>query len=70
MIESLNQGLIKAEVEDEAKLKYKPRLLSKSVGIVEPGETVCCYYTTSKGWRLIRKEDGTIRICKSKYSIE
>lgn len=68
VIERLNQGLIKAEVEEVSKLKYKPRLISKSVGTVEPGETVSCYYTTSKGWRLIRKEDGTLRICKSKCS--
>lgn len=68
VIERLNQGLIKAEVEEGSKLKYKPRLISKSVGTVEPGETVSCYYTTSKGWRLIRKEDGTLRICKSKCS--
>ncbi len=66
VIESLNQGLIKAEVAEGSKLKYKPRLISKSVGTVEPGEVVNCYYTTSKGWRLIRKEDGTLRICKSK----
>lgn len=68
VIEKLNQGLIKAEVEENAKLKYKPRLISKGVGTVEQGETVSCYYTTSKGWRLIRKEDGTLRICKSKYT--
>lgn len=68
VIERLNQGLIKAKVEADSKLKYKPRLISKNVGTVEPGEVVSCYYTTSKGWRLIRKEDGTLRICKSKCS--
>lgn len=65
VIEKLNQGLIKANVEEEAKLKYKPRLISKKVGEVKVGETVSCYYTTSKGWRLIRKEDGTLGYVKA-----
>ncbi len=65
VIERLNQGLIKAEVEEESKLKYKPRLISKNVGTVEPGDVVSCYYTTSKGWRLIRKEDGTLGYVKA-----
>lgn len=65
VIETLNQGLIKAQVEEEAKIKYKPRLISKKVGTVEAGEEVSCYYTTSKGWRLIRKEDGTLGYVKA-----
>ena len=65
VIETLNQGLIKAEVEEGSKIKYKPRLISKSVGTVEAGEEVSCYYTTSKGWRLIRKEDGTLGYVKA-----
>lgn len=65
VIENLNQGLIKAQVEEEAKIKYKPRLISKKVGEVQIGETVSCYYTTSKGWRLIRKEDGTLGYVKA-----
>lgn len=65
VIERLNQGLIKAEVEEGAKLKYKPRSISKKVGEIEAGETVSCYYTTSKGWRLIRKEDGTLGYVKA-----
>lgn len=65
VIETLNQGLIKAQVEEAAKIKYKPRLISKKVGTVEAGEEVSCYYTTSKGWRLIRKEDGTLGYVKA-----
>ena len=65
VIETLNQGLIKAQVEEDAKIKYKPRLISKKVGTVEVGEEVSCYYTTSKGWRLIRKEDGTLGYVKA-----
>lgn len=65
VIETLNQGLIKAKVEENAKIKYKPRLISKKVGTVEAGEDVSCYYTTSKGWRLIRKEDGTLGYVKA-----
>lgn len=65
VIETLNQGLIKAQVEEDAKIKYKPRLISKKVGTVEAGEEVSCYYTTSKGWRLIRKEDGTLGYVKA-----
>lgn len=65
VIENLNQGLIKAEVEEDSKIKYKPRLLSKKVGEAQVGEVVSCYYTTSKGWRLIRKEDGTLGYVKA-----
>ena len=65
VIEKLNQGLIKAEVEEGAKIKYKPRSISKKVGEIEKGEVVSCYYTTSKGWRLIRKEDGTLGYVKA-----
>lgn len=65
VIETLNQGLIKAHVEEESKIKYKPRLISKKVGTVEAGEEVSCYYTTSKGWRLIRKDDGTLGYVKA-----
>lgn len=65
VIEKLNQGLIKAEVEEDARIKYKPRLISKKVGEIEAGEVVSCYYTTSKGWRLIRTEDGTLGYVKA-----
>lgn len=65
VIENLNKGLIKAEVEKEAKIKFRPRLISKNIGKVTQGEVVSCYYTTSKGWRLIRKEDGTLGYVKA-----
>lgn len=65
VIENLNQGLIKAQVEENSKIKYKPRLVSKKVGEAQVGETVSCYYTTSKGWRLVRKEDGTLGYVKA-----
>lgn len=65
VIENLNKGLIKATAEEEATIKFKPRSLSKNVGKIKQGEIVCCYYTTSKGWRLIRKEDGTLGYVKA-----
>lgn len=65
VIEELNKGLIKAEVEEDATLKFKPRLISKSMGEIKQGENVCCYYTTSKGWRLIRTEDGRLGYVKA-----
>lgn len=65
VIEKLNTGLIKARVSDESVIKYKPRALSKNVGKTQKGEEVACYYTTSKGWRLIRTEDGTLGYVKA-----
>lgn len=65
VIEKLNTGLIKAKVSDESVIKYKPRALSKNVGQTQKGEEVACYYTTSKGWRLIRTEDGTLGYVKA-----
>lgn len=62
IIDNLNQGMIKAKVSEESDIKYKPKRLSKNIGTVKQGETVSCFYTTSKGWRQIRTEDGTIRI--------
>ena len=62
IIDKLDQGMIKAKVSEESNIKYKPRALSKNVGTVKQGETVSCFYTTSKGWRQIRTEDGTLRI--------
>lgn len=62
VIDKLDKGMIKAKVSEESNIKYKPRGLSKNVGTVKEGETVSCFYTTSKGWRQIRKEDGTLRI--------
>ncbi|MGN1310488.1 MAG: stalk domain-containing protein [Clostridia bacterium] len=65
VIENLNKGLIKATVEEGTTVKFKPRSLSKNVGEINKGDVVSCYYTTSKGWRLIRKEDGTLGYVKA-----
>lgn len=65
VIENLNSGLIKAEVTEDSVIKYKPRFISKKVGKVSVGEQVSCYYTTSKGWRLIRTENGTLGYVKA-----
>jgi len=65
VIENLNRGLIKATVTDNASIKFKQRLLSKDVGEVVKGEQVSCYYTTSRGWRQIRTENGTVGYVKA-----
>ncbi len=64
IIDELNKGIIKATISEETDIKYKPRGLSKNIGTLKEGESVYCFYTTSKGWRQIRTSDGTIRICK------
>lgn len=64
VIENLNRGLIKATVTDNASIKFKQRSLSKDVGEVVKGEQVSCYYTTSRGWRQIRTENGTVGYVK------
>ena len=65
VIENLNRGLIKATVTDNASIKFKQRSLSKDVGEVVKGEQVSCYYTTSRGWRQIRTENGTVGYVKA-----
>lgn len=65
IIEKLNSGLIKADVEEDSIIKFKPRGISKKVGKVEKGEEVSCYYTTSKGWRLIRTKNGILGYVKA-----
>lgn len=65
VIENLNRGLIKATVTDNASIKFKQRSLSKDVGEVAKGEQVSCYYTTSRGWRQIRTENGTVGYVKA-----
>ena len=65
VIDNLNKGLIKATIAEESVIKYKPRFISKSVGNTKLGEEVDCFYTTSKGWRLIRCEDGTLGYVKA-----
>ena len=67
IIDSLEKGIIKADIAENTEIKFKPRSMSKVVGQVKTGENVSCFYTTSKGWRLIRTEKGILRICKSKY---
>jgi len=62
IIDKLNEGMIKAKVTEQSDIKYKPRVLSKNIGTVKKGESVSCFYTTSKGWRQIRTEDGILRI--------
>lgn len=65
VVERLNTGLIKATAVEESVIKFKPRRLSKNVGELKKDEEVSCYYTTSKGWRLIRTEDGTLGYVKA-----
>lgn len=65
IIDKLNEGMIKAEVEEATKIRYKQRSLSKEVGKLEAGEIVSAFYTTSKGWRLIRTQDGLIGYVKA-----
>lgn len=65
VIENLNRGLIKATVTDNASIKFKQRSLSKDAGEVVKGEQVNCYYTTSRGWRQIRTENGTVGYIKA-----
>ena len=65
VIDELDTGLIKALVVENTDIKYKPRKLSKDIGTLKAGETVSCFYTTSKGWRQIRTSDGTIGYIKA-----
>lgn len=68
VIDRLNKGMIRATVSEETNIKFKPRGMSKNIGILKEGETVYCFYTTSRGWRQIRTQDGTLRIYKSKQT--
>jgi len=65
VIDELDTGMIRSMAEEETQIKYKPRGLSKNVGALNKGETVDCFYTTSKGWRQIRTTDGTIGYVKA-----
>jgi len=65
IIDKLDTGLIRALVVEDTDIKYKPRALSKNIGKLKEGETVNCFYTTSKGWRQIRTSDGTIGYIKA-----
>lgn len=65
IIDRLNEGMIVANVSEEANLRYKARSLSKKVGTVQEGDKVSCFYTTSKGWRLVRTNEGTLGYIKA-----
>ena len=65
VIDKLNEGMIKAEAKKETKIRFKQRGLSKEVGMLEEGEVVSAFYTTSKGWRLIRTETGIVGYVKA-----
>ena len=65
VIDELDTGMIRAIVTSNTDMKFRPRGLSKNIGSLEQGETVYCYYTTSKVWRQVRKADGTIGYVKA-----
>jgi hypothetical protein len=65
IIDELSKGMISATVSENTDIKFKPRALSKNIGTLKQGETVSCFYTTSKGWRQIRTSDGTIGYIKA-----
>ncbi len=65
VIDELDTGMIRAIAVKDTDIKFKPRGLSKNVGTLREGETVNCFYTTSKGWRQVRTADGTIGYVKA-----
>lgn len=65
IIDKLNEGMIKAEANEDTTIRYKQRSLSKEVGTLEEGDVVSAFYTTSKGWRLIRTSEGIIGYVKA-----
>ncbi len=65
IIDKLNEGMVKAELDEDTVAKYKPRRLSKTVTELKEGEVVSAFYTTSKGWRLIRTENGEVGYIKA-----
>ena len=65
IIDKLNEGMIKAQASEDTKIRYKQRSLSKEVGELAEGDVVSAFYTTSKGWRLIRTEDGLVGYVKA-----
>lgn len=64
VIDDLDKGLITAELSEDTTMKYRPRI-SKNVIDVKTGEKVYAFYTTSKGWRQIRTENGQIGYVKA-----
>lgn len=65
IIDKLNEGMIKAQATEKTTIRYKQRSLSKEVGELKEGDIVSAFYTTSKGWRLIRTEDGIVGYVKA-----
>ena len=65
VMDYLDRGIITAELNENTKMKYRPRGLSKKVGELNKSDRVYAFYTTSKGWRLIRTEDGKIGYVKA-----
>lgn len=65
IIDELDTGMIRATVVENTDIKFKPKRLSKNIGALKQGETVNCFYTTSKGWRQIRTTDGIIGYIKA-----
>ena len=65
VIDELDKGMIKAIIAEDTNIKFRSRRLSKNIGVLKKGETVNCFYTTSKGWRQIRTSDGTIGYIKA-----
>ena len=65
VIDNLDKGLIKADASENTEIKYKPRALSKTIGELKEGDTVTCFYTTSKGWREIRTSEGVLGYIKA-----
>lgn len=65
VIDKLDTGMIRAIAVEDTDIKFKPRGLSKNVGELKQGESVSCFYTTSKGWRQIRTANGIIGYVKA-----
>lgn len=65
VMDYLEKGIITAELSENTRMKYRPRGLSKKIGELEKSDRVYAFYTTSKGWRLIRTEDGKIGYVKA-----
>lgn len=65
IIDKLDTGMIRAIATENTDIKFKPKALSKDIGTLKQGESVNCFYTTSKGWRQIRTSDGTIGYVKA-----
>ena len=65
VIDRLDEGAIKATVTENVDMKYKARKLSKTILTINKVTKVDCFYTTSKGWRQIRTEEGQVGYIKA-----